>query len=44
VQYNGEILPHAFLDGLKVHKNFRGQGLGYQIANWRIQQAKYIVN
>ena len=40
VQYNGEILPHAFLDGLKVHKNFRGQGLGYQIANWRIQQAK----
>lgn len=40
VQYNGEILPLAFLDGLKVHKNFRGQGLGYQIANWRIQQAK----
>jgi len=40
VQYNGEILPHAFLDGLKVHKNFRGQGLGYQIANWRIQRAK----
>jgi GNAT superfamily N-acetyltransferase len=40
VQYNGEIVPHAFLDGLKVHKNFRGHGLGYQIANWRIQQAK----
>jgi hypothetical protein len=40
VQYNGEILPLAFLDGLKVHKNFRGQGLGYQIAEWRIQQAK----
>ncbi len=40
VQYNGEILPHAFLDGLKVHKKFRGQGLGYQIANWRIQHAK----
>ena len=40
VQYNGEILPHAFLDGLKVHKIFRGQGLGYQIAHWRIQQAK----
>lgn len=40
VQFNGEILPYAFLDGLKVHKNFRGQGLGYQIANWRIQQAK----
>ena len=40
VQYNGEILPHAFLDGLKVHKDFRRQGLGYKIAKWRIQQAK----
>ena len=40
VHYNGEILPHAFLDGLKVHKNFRRHGLGYQIAEWRIQQAR----
>ena len=40
VQYNGEILPHAFLDGLNVHKDFRRQGLGYEIAKWRIQQAK----
>jgi predicted N-acetyltransferase YhbS len=40
VQFNGEILPLAFLDGLKVHKDFRGQGLGYQIADWRIQQAR----
>ena len=40
VQHNGEILPHAFLDGLKVHKDFRRQGLGYKIAEWRIQQAK----
>ncbi|MEP6896395.1 MAG: GNAT family N-acetyltransferase, partial [Chloroflexota bacterium] len=40
VQYNGDVLPHAFLDGLKVHKDFRGHGLGYQIANWRIQQAR----
>jgi hypothetical protein len=40
VQYNSEILPHAFLDGLKVHKDFRRQGLGYKIAEWRIQQAK----
>jgi GNAT superfamily N-acetyltransferase len=40
VQYNGEILPHAFLDGLKVHKDFRGQGLGYKIADWRIQHAR----
>lgn len=40
VQYDGELLPQAFLDGLKVQKNFRGQGLGYRIASWRIQQAK----
>src|SRR5262245_48916971 len=40
VQYNGKIVPHAFLDGLKVHKDFRRQGLGYKIAEWRIQQAR----
>ena len=40
VQFNGEILPLAFLDGLKVKKEFRGNGLGYQIADWRIQQAR----
>ena len=39
-QFNGEVLPFAFLDGLKVHQDFRGQGLGFQIANWRIQQAR----
>ena len=40
VLYNGEILPYAFLDGLKVHKDFRRQGLGYKIAQWRIQRAR----
>jgi len=40
VQYNDEVLPLAFLDGLKVHKDFRGNGLGYQIASWRIQKAR----
>jgi predicted N-acetyltransferase YhbS len=40
VQFNGEILPLAFLDGLKVQQEFRGQGLGYQIASWRIQKAR----
>ena len=39
-QFNGEVHPFAFLDGLKVHQDFRGQGLGFQIASWRIQQAK----
>ncbi|HEU0295895.1 MAG TPA: GNAT family N-acetyltransferase [Anaerolineales bacterium] len=40
VQFNDEILPLAFLDGLKVQKEFRGHGLGYQIASWRIQKAR----
>jgi predicted N-acetyltransferase YhbS len=40
VQYNDKILPLAFLDGLKVQKDFRGNGLGYQIASWRIQRAR----
>lgn len=39
-QFNGDVLPFAFLDGLKVQKEFRGQGLGYQIAKWRIEQAR----
>lgn len=42
-QYNGETLPFAFLDGLKVHKDLRRQGLGYQIADWRIQHARQII-
>jgi predicted N-acetyltransferase YhbS len=39
VQFNDEILPLAFLDGLKVHPDFRKQGLGSQIASWRVQHA-----
>ena len=39
-QFNGKVLPLAFLDGLKVHVDFRGQGLGYKIANWRVQRAR----
>lgn len=40
VRFNGSDLPLAFLDGLKVHPDFRKQGLGYQIAHWRVQRAK----
>jgi GNAT superfamily N-acetyltransferase len=40
VQYNGQMLPLAFLDNLKVRDEFSGQGLGYQIADWSIQQAR----
>jgi hypothetical protein len=42
VQFNGKTWPLAFLDGLKVHENFRRQGLGYQIANWRVQHAREV--
>jgi hypothetical protein len=40
VRYNHEILPLAFLDGLKVHQEFRGNGLGHQIAGWRLEKAR----
>jgi predicted N-acetyltransferase YhbS len=40
VQYNGDLLPLAFLDGLKVREDFRGNKLGHQLASWRIQTAK----
>src|SRR5260221_12874907 len=38
VQFNDEVLPLAFLDGLKVQEEFRGQGFGYQIAGCGIQK------
>lgn len=40
VHFNGEILPFAFLDGLKVNKDFRGHGLGYELARWRVERAR----
>lgn len=40
IQFNGKVMPLAFLDGLKVDPNFRRQGLGSQIANWRVQKAR----
>jgi len=40
IQFNGDVLPLAFLDGLKVDPNFRRQGLGFKIANWRVQKAR----
>ncbi len=38
--FNGQVLPFAALDGLKVRAEFRGQGLGRQLAAWRVQQAR----
>ena len=39
-QFNGELMPMAFLDGLKVQPEFRGQGLGWRIAEWRVLHAR----
>ena len=41
-QFKGDVYPFAFLDGLKVREDFRGQGLGFQIASWRVQQAREV--
>lgn len=40
VQFNDRVLPLAGLDGLKVREEYRRQGLGRQLAEWRIAQAQ----
>lgn len=40
VQYHGQVLPFAGLDGLKVNAQFRRHGLGRKLAEWRIEQAR----
>jgi predicted N-acetyltransferase YhbS len=39
-QFNGQLLPLAGLDNLKVREEFRGQGLGRQLAEWRVKRAR----
>jgi GNAT superfamily N-acetyltransferase len=38
--FNGELRPLAVLDNLKVREEFRGQGLGRQLAEWRVSRAR----
>lgn len=40
VLFEGQYLPSAFLENLKVHHSHRGKGLGTQLAQWRIEQAR----
>jgi GNAT superfamily N-acetyltransferase len=39
-QFNGSVLPFIILDSLKVDERFRKQGLGTQLAQWRIDYAR----
>ena len=40
VQYEGQRRTCAYLANLKVHQNFRRQGLGWQLAKWRVDRAR----
>ncbi len=39
-QFNGAVLPFAFLDSLKVEERFRRQGLGAQLMQWVFDRAE----
>jgi GNAT superfamily N-acetyltransferase len=40
VQVEGRLLPCAHLENLKVHEDVRRMGLGRQLAEWRIAEAR----
>ncbi len=40
VQFDGRVLPSAFLENLKVHHAYRGHGLGTALAQWRVDRAR----
>jgi GNAT superfamily N-acetyltransferase len=40
IQFDGRVLPSAFLENLKVHHAYRGQGLGTKLAQWRVDRAR----
>ena len=40
VQYNGRVIPSAYLENLKLHHTARGQGIATALAQWRVGQAK----
>lgn len=39
-QFNGDLLPFAFLDSLKVAQRYRQQGLGAQLTEWWALRAR----
>ena len=40
LQFEGEVLPTAFLENLKVHHAYRGHDLGTKLAEWRVERAR----
>lgn len=40
LQFEGEPLPYAYLSSLKVREDFRKQGLGAKLAQWRVDKAR----
>lgn len=40
VLYNGQVVPSAFLGNLKVHHDFRRQGIAKALAAWRVRTAE----
>ncbi|MEO8396864.1 MAG: GNAT family N-acetyltransferase, partial [Chloroflexota bacterium] len=40
IQFDGQVVPAAFLDNLKVRHDYRGQGLGTELVQWRIDRAR----
>jgi predicted N-acetyltransferase YhbS len=40
VQFEGQMLTCGYLANLKVHQNFRRQGLGWGLAKWRVDRAR----
>lgn len=38
--FEGHRRPSAYLASLKVHPRFRRQGLGWQLARWRVERAR----